>query len=306
MRVRSRLVPRPVLSTCGAWRHHCRCRRRVSSSVAPGLVSFRTCPVVRCSWLLVRLPSLPVLLASCLSCGFSSGASAVPACYPFRPVVVSFGSPLVRQGRRGGGGLRLGMGSSRSLLPVACRGGAVDVAGRFLLCVLLFAAVSMASAGCVISVAPVACRWPLSIGSVLFSRVVPSFLLACPRRRSLPAARGVLAVACGLALRHHRCLLRPVAVVWSSWADRRRLSWLAAPSCLSEGGEAYVPSSRAARCSGRAPVVPFVPRCGSSRPVPVVFACFPVSVIMRGRCGGRGWAARVWACGLLVLFRYRA
>lgn len=92
----------------------------------------------------------------------------------------------------------------------------------------------------------------LSIGSALFSRVVPSFLLACPRRRSLSAARGVLAIACGLVLRRPRCLLRPVVVVGSSWADRRRVSsssvlalWLVpsarlvvrsiAPSCLSDG-----------------------------------------------------------------------
>lgn len=46
--------------------------------------------------------------------------------------VVSFGSPFVRQVWRGDSGLRLGLGSPRSLLPVACRVGAVDVAGRFL------------------------------------------------------------------------------------------------------------------------------------------------------------------------------
>lgn len=47
---------------------------------------------------------------------------------------------------------------------------------------------------------------------MLFSRVVPSFLLACPHRRSLPASRGVLAIVCGLVLRRPRCLLRPVVV----------------------------------------------------------------------------------------------
>lgn len=50
----------------------------------------------------------------------------VPACYPFRSfrsIVVSFGSPFVRQVGRGDGGLRLCLGSPRSLLPVACRGG---------------------------------------------------------------------------------------------------------------------------------------------------------------------------------------
>lgn len=115
-------------------------------------------------WFLVRSLSRPALLALCLSCGFSFGVSVVSACYPFRPIVVSLASPFVRQVGRGGSDLRLGLCSPRSLLPVACRGGAVDVAGRFLLCVLPFAAVSMASAGYVISVAPVACRGPFLSG----------------------------------------------------------------------------------------------------------------------------------------------
>lgn len=120
--------------------------------------------IVRCSLLLVRLSSRLALLASCLSCGLSSGVSAVSDCYPFRsfrPIVVSFGSPLVRQVGRGDGVLCLCLGSPRPLLSVACclpwlgRGCGVAV---FLSWVLLVAAVSMASAVYVISVVPVACR----------------------------------------------------------------------------------------------------------------------------------------------------
>ena len=77
----------------------------------------------RCSWLLVRLSSRLALLAPCLSCDLSCGVLGWSACYPFRPIVVLFGSPFVRQVWRGDGGLRLGLGSPRSLLSVACRGG---------------------------------------------------------------------------------------------------------------------------------------------------------------------------------------
>ena len=69
----------------------------------------------------------------CLSCGCSSGASVVSACYPFRVLSSYRSAPRsFDNGGGGGGGLRLSPGSPRSLLPVACRGGAVDVAGRFL------------------------------------------------------------------------------------------------------------------------------------------------------------------------------
>lgn len=174
---------------------------------------------------------------------------------------------------------------------------------------------------------------------MLFSRVVPSFLLACPHRRSLPASRGVLAIVCGLVLRRPRCLLRSV-VVGSSWADRRLVSsssWFLlvvgrrcsssscllalgcrcrpcwpcgsfrrlvssarslAPSCLSSGGEACVPSSLAARCSGRAPLFRSFPAACRLVPYPSSFLAFP----SRYHAGSlRLSAARVWACCLLVL-----
>lgn len=141
--------------------------------------------VVRCSWLLVRLLPRPVLLAPCLSCG-RPRSSVVSACYPFRPIVVSFGSPLVRQVERGECGLRLGLGSLRLLLSVACRGRAVDVAGAvFLSWVLFVAAVSMASAGGVMFVVSVACRGPFYRAGV--SR---SFLLLASLSLSLWVVMG--------------------------------------------------------------------------------------------------------------------
>lgn len=76
VRFRSRLVPRPVLSTCGAGRRRCRHR-----------------PLPVAPWLLMRSSSRLALLALCLSCGLFSDASVVSACYPLRSIVVSFGSP---------------------------------------------------------------------------------------------------------------------------------------------------------------------------------------------------------------------
>lgn len=64
-------------------------------------------------------------VAPCLSCGFSFGASVVPACYSFRPVVVSFGSPFVRQVGRGGSvcvSVWVRLGRCCLLLAVAGRG----------------------------------------------------------------------------------------------------------------------------------------------------------------------------------------
>lgn len=99
------------------------------SSVARGLFSSLLVPLPVVPWFLVQLLPCPALLASCLSCGRPSCVSDWFACYPFRSIVVSFGSPLVRQVVRGDSVLRFCLGSPRSLLPVACRGGAVDVAG---------------------------------------------------------------------------------------------------------------------------------------------------------------------------------
>lgn len=277
----SRLPPRLIDTTGGA-----------SSSV-----------IVRCSWLLVRLSSRPVLLASCLSCGLSSGASAVPACYPFLPfssIVVSFGFLLVRQVGWGGGGLRLGLGSPRSLLPVACRGGAVDVAGRFLLCVLLF------------------CRRVDGIGwlrdfrhhrCLLWVLLSGWLLLACHRRHSGSAARGVFAIVCGLALCRPCCLLRPRRR-GSLWADCHRVlsSWfrlvvgrrvspsrLACPRgchqpCLPRG--AFAVDRFVDRFAASRPVLLAVRRDGLagrvlSRPVRIVAWCFallsPLSLVMAWR-----------------------
>ena len=93
--------------------------------------------------------------------------------------------------------------------------------GRFSSGVLLMSAVSPVSGGVVISVVPVACRGAFyRVGVVLLCRLI---VLACHRRCSWSAARGVLAIACDLVLRRPRCLLRSV-VVGSSWADRRRVS----------------------------------------------------------------------------------
>ena len=148
--------------------------------------------------------------------------------------------------------------------------------GRFSSGVLLMSAVSPVSGGVVISVVPVACRGAFyRVGVVLLCRLI---VLACHRRCSWSAARGVLAIACDLVLRRPRCLLRSV-VVGSSWADRRRVSssWFLlvvgrrcsssscllvlgcrrrlvssvcslTQSCLSSGGAICVPSSRVARC----------------------------------------------------------
>ena len=292
-RVHFRLVPLPVLSTCGAGRCR-RCRRcRVSS--------------LGCSWLLVRLLPRPALLASCLSCWFSSGVSAVSACYPFRsfrPIVVSFGSSLVRQVGRGDGGLRLGLGSPRLLLPVACRGGSWMWRGGFR--------------------RPVACR--------------RCGLLSGRRVSLMPSPRS--------------CLLRPVVVVGSSWADRRRAAWSwfllvvgrscsssvavarRRPACLSSGvvigsvhpvavrsssvlssfalsprlacrwgGVICVPSSRVARCSACVSWFRSFPAAGRLALVPVVpspLLALSRLGLMRGRGGYRGGAARVWACCLLA------
>ena len=179
--------------------------------------------------------------------------------------------------------------------------------GRFSSGVLLMSAVSPVSGGVVISVVPVACRGAFyRVGVVLLCRLI---VLACHRRCSWSAARGVLAIACGLVLRRPRCLLRSV-VVGSSWADRRRVSssWFLlvvgrrcsssscllvlgcrrrlvssvcslTQSCLSSGGAICVPSSRAVRCSGRAPWFRSFPAAGRLVPCPslVVLACFPAS-----------------------------
>lgn len=112
----SRLVPRPALSTCRAGRRCCR-RHRVSS--------------LGCSWLLVLSSPCPALLASCLSCGrfplFLRRVCllSVPPVLPYRRIARL---PAARQVWRGEYGVRFGLGSPRPLLPVACRGGAVDVA----------------------------------------------------------------------------------------------------------------------------------------------------------------------------------
>lgn len=185
-RVHSRLVLRPALSTCWAGR----CCRRASSDV-----------IVRCSCPVASLVvSRLALLASCLSCGLSSGVSVVSACYPFRsfrPIVVSLGSPLVRQGRRGECGLRVGLCSTRSLLPVACRGLAVDVA------VAVFSLVGLAR-----------CRRVDGVGCLRDFR--------CPR--CLPWA--FLSVWC-VSLVPVACFA-PRCRRGSSWADCHRVlsSWL--------------------------------------------------------------------------------
>lgn len=154
--------------------------------------------IVRCSWLLVRSSSRHVLLAlvslvrAFLWCLCRVCLLSVPC-----PIVVSFGSPFVRHAGRGECWLRLGLGSPRSLLPVACCGGAEMRRGGSSRG-LLVAVVSMVSAGCVISVASVACRG--------------SFYRAGVSRSCRPVACFVLVVVVG---RHGLIVI-----------GRRRGSWL--------------------------------------------------------------------------------
>lgn len=272
--------------------------------------------IVRCSLLLVRLSSRLALLASCLSCGLSSGVSAVSDCYPFRsfrPIVVSFGSPLVRQVGRGDSVLRFCLGSPRSLLPVACRGGAVDVAGAvFLSWVLLVAAVSMASAVCVISVIPrsrclpwvILSGWRVSLVLLLASLVVGCrhglIVVGCCRRGSVSSSivmarrrPALLALGC----RRRSCLPRGFSSAVDRFVDRLAARPLAS-SCLSGDGTACGAGSvLSSRCR---------PCCLGCRPIDlarlpwvrlVLSVCFPAVSVSCGSVAvgmsGRGCFASV-------------
>lgn len=132
------------------------------------------------------------LLASCPSCPLIASrpvSHAVPL-----PVSLLFViSPRLATRRAGRFGLRLGLGSPRSLLPVACRGGAWDAAERFLSWMLLVVVVSMVSVGGVISVVPVACRVPFSRARPLVLACLVVALVACGSWRSRYRLRPCLA-----------------------------------------------------------------------------------------------------------------
>lgn len=165
--------------------------------------------IVRCSWILMRLSSRPVLLApvslvrTFLRCLCHACLLSVPC-----SIVVSFGSPLVRQVGRGVGGFL-----SRSLRHVACRGWAVSVAGRFSSWVLLVAAVSITSAGGVVPVVPLLAAGH-SIGLVCLVRPVACFAIVVVCRH------GLIVIGC----------CRRGSVSSSGVVARRR------PACLPSGG----------------------------------------------------------------------
>lgn len=194
-RVYSRLVLRLVLSTCVAGRRRSVARRRHRR---------RLFVVVRHLALLVLFvaPWLPARSSprSCFACpvrasraGFLPLPRRVCLLSVLPLVVVSLVSPLVRQVGRGEYGLRLGLGSPR----VACclllaAAGPWDVAGRFLSWVLLFAAVSMASAGgCGFRRASLLAVG-LSIGLAYLARVVP---VACLPSSS-SCRHGLIVIGC--------------------------------------------------------------------------------------------------------------
>ena len=195
-RVHSRFAPRPALSTCRAGRRR---RMPLSSSVALGLFSFVLVPfpvprVVSCGY---------CLALSCLLRVSRAGVSVSPSCLlairSARSALSSYRSAPRSFDKWDGA--NTGCVSARVCLDHCCLLLAVAVpwmwrGGVFLSWVLLVAAVSMASAGCVISVVSVAC-----CGS--FYRAGVS--------RSCPAACFA-----------HRCRR------WPSWAGRHRVlsSWL--------------------------------------------------------------------------------
>ena len=119
-------------------------------------------------------------------------------------IVVSFGSPLVRQVGRGVGGFL-----SRSLRHVACRGWAVSVAGRFSSWVLLVAAVSITSAGGVVPVVPLLAAGH-SIGLVCLVRPVACFAIVVVCRHGLIVIgccrRGSVSSSGVVACRRPACL----------------------------------------------------------------------------------------------------
>lgn len=176
------------------------------------LVLFRACPIVRglVASRAVVASFLLCLLRACLSCRCFSLFLRRVVCLliPFCPIVVSLGSPLLRQVGRGG--LRLGRGSS--WVAAACclpwRGRGCGGAVRFPS--LLACPWSPVDGVVVISVVSVACRW--SCSRVGVSRSFRPILVAC--------LFGAFSLSPAVVV---PCLLRSCRR-GSSWAVRRLVS----------------------------------------------------------------------------------
>ena len=223
-----------------------------ASSASPS-----SCVIVRCSLLLVRLSSRLVLLAF------------VPLVWAFlrrlRRVCLLSVPPYRRiawlpdRSTSGAGRWRVASLSWFASVAVACClpwrgrecGGAV-----FLSWVLLFAAVSMASAGGVISVVPVACRGPFYRSGVSRSPLLLAsplvvvvgrhglIVIGCCRRGSVSSsivvARRRFALL-ALGCRRHPCSPRGASAVdrfVDRFVDRLAVRHLA-PPCLLCGGAAW-------------------------------------------------------------------
>lgn len=248
----------------------------------------RACPssVVRLSRAVVASPCLACfvsLVRSFLRCLRRVCLLSVPY-----PIVVSLGSPFVRQVGRGVRGRFVAWSWFASVAAACCLPWALYRVGVVLSCrpssLLARGSSSLRLVAFLLSptvlpcVVPVACFAPspscgrhglIVVGCrrrgswlVVGRRCSSSYLLALGCRRRACSSRRSCCRSC-------RCSSSRLVLLVGRRSDLLLV---------------FSPVLRVPLLGVR-PVVPLVPRYGSSRPVPVVLACFPVSVIMRGRCG---------------------